>query len=635
MNPHSRTVIAAIFTLITFIYLCRLFYIQVITDRYKLSASNNVLRYITEYPARGLIYDRNGTLMVYNEAVYDLMVIPRQVKNIDTMEFCRLLDITAEEFVRRMQKASRYSRYKSSVFEKQMPAAQYALLQEKLYKFSGFFVQPRTLRKYPTSSAAHVLGYIGEVDEKIIATDPYYRMGDYIGISGIEKSYEEELRGKRGVRIVMVDVHNREVGSYENGKYDTAAVAGYDLTLTLDASLQAYAEQLMQNKAGGIVAIEPESGEILVMLSSPSYDPNLMVGRARNRNYSLLSTDPYKSLFNRAMMSYYPPGSTFKLISAASAVNEAIIHRQTVFPHLFVAGGKSVKCHPHPPVALEGAIQYSCNPYFCHVFRSFVDNRKFRSSEEGYRIWRDYMLSFGIGGKIGVDLPHELPGILPSADYYNKIYGKGRWKAFTIYSLGLGQGELGITPLQMANIIAIFANRGFYYTPHLVKAVAGKPNTGRNLNKKHYCKMDPRNFDVIIDGMQKVTEAGTGRIARFGDTVICGKTGTAQNPHGKDHSLFVAFAPRDNPRIAIAVMVENAGFGASWAAPIASLIMERFLTGTISRPELEQRIMEGDLLKDYPLPGTPPRNTPPPSDTGLRQTVAPVADAGNPSVNQD
>jgi penicillin-binding protein 2 len=635
MNPHARTVIAAIFTLIIFIYLVRLFYIQVITDRYKLSASNNVLRYITEYPARGLIYDRHGRLMVYNEAVYDLMVIPRQVKNIDTMEFCRLMEITPEEFVRRMQKAARYSRYKSSVFEKQMPAEQYARLQEKLYRFSGFFVQPRTLRRYPTRSAAHVLGYIGEVDEKIIASDPYYSMGDYIGISGIEKSYEKELRGKRGVRIVMVDVHNREVGSYENGKYDTAAIAGHDLTLTLDAGLQAYAEQLMQNKAGGIVAIEPQSGEILVMLSSPSYDPNLMVGKARNRNYSLLATDPYKSLFNRAMMSYYPPGSTFKLISAASAVNEAIIHRQTVYPHLFVAGGKSVKCHPHPPVALEGAIQYSCNPYFCHVFRSFVDNRKFVTSENGYRIWRDYLLSFGIGRKIGVDLPHELPGILPTPDYYNKFYGTGRWKATTIYSLGLGQGELGITPLQMANITAIFANRGFYYPPHLVKAIAGRPNTTRNLIEKHYCKVDPRSFDVIIDGMQKVTEAGTGRIARFADMMICGKTGTAQNPHGKDHSLFVAFAPCDNPRIAIAVMVENAGFGASWAAPIASLIMERYLTGSISRPELEKRILEGDLLKDYPLPGTPSRNTSNPSDTTRRQTVSPVAHAGNPSLQQD
>ncbi|MBL7928574.1 MAG: penicillin-binding protein 2 [Bacteroidia bacterium] len=634
MNPNSRIVIAGIFTVVLLIYLIRLFYVQVLNEQYKLSANNNVIRYVTDYPARGLIYDRKGELMVFNEAVYDLMVIPRQVKELDTTEFCRLADISKEEFIRRMQKAKKFSRFKSSIFEKQIPPEQYALLQEKLYKFNGFYVLPRTLRKYPTKSAAHALGYIGEVDEKLIAKDPYYQMGDYIGISGIEQSYEKELRGKRGVRIVMVDVHNREKGSFEDGKYDSVSVAGEDIMLTLDAKLQAYAETLMQNKAGGIAAIEPQTGEILAILSSPTYDPNIMVGKARNKNYALLSTDPYKSLFNRAMMAYYPPGSTFKLASALSAVNEHIVGPGTSYPHSFVVGSKSVKCHPHPPIALEGSIQYSCNPYFCNVFRSFVDNKKYGTSENGYRVWREYIMSFGVGKKIGVDMPHELPGLLPAPEFYDKIYGKGRWKASTIYSLGIGQGELGITPLQMANITAVIANRGYYYTPHIVKAISGKPNTTRNLSEKHSSKVAPESFTVVIDGMQKVVEAGTARVARFGNTVICGKTGTAQNPHGKDHSLFVGFAPRENPKIAVAVMVENSGFGATWAAPIASLMMELYLTDTITRPDLEKRIMEGDLLKDYPLPGTKIKIAPPAKrDSVWQETEQPVVLTENKKQN--
>lgn len=634
MNPNSRIVIAGIFTVVLLIYLIRLFYVQVLNEQYKLSANNNVIRYVTDYPARGLIYDRKGELMVFNEAVYDLMVIPRQVKELDTTEFCRLADISKEEFIRRMQKAKKFSRFKSSIFEKQIPPEQYALLQEKLYKFNGFYVLPRTLRKYPTKSAAHALGYIGEVDEKLIAKDPYYQMGDYIGISGIEQSYEKELRGKRGVRIVMVDVHNREKGSFEDGKYDSVSVAGEDIMLTLDAKLQAYAETLMQNKAGGIAAIEPQTGEILAILSSPTYDPNIMVGKARNKNYALLSTDPYKSLFNRAMMAYYPPGSTFKLASALSAVNEHIVGPGTTYPHSFVVGSKSVKCHPHPPIALEGSIQYSCNPYFCNVFRSFVDNKKYGTSENGYRVWREYIMSFGVGKKIGVDMPHELPGLLPAPEFYDKIYGKGRWKASTIYSLGIGQGELGITPLQMANITAVIANRGYYYTPHIVKAISGKPNTTRNLSEKHSSKVAPESFTVVIDGMQKVVEAGTARVARFGNTVICGKTGTAQNPHGKDHSLFVGFAPRENPKIAVAVMVENSGFGATWAAPIASLMMELYLTDTITRPDLEKRIMEGDLLKDYPLPGTKIKIAPPAKrDSVWQETEQPVVLTENKKQN--
>jgi len=597
-NPGSgqRLIFLSIITSVVFIFLIRLFYVQVVNESYSVSATNNVLRYITDYPARGMIYDRKGKIIAFNQAVYDLMVIPKQVKDIDTLEFCRLLDISVESFNEKLKKASSFSKMKASTFEKQISAESFATFQEKLYKFQGFFVQPRTLRKYPNNTAAHVLGYIGEVNDALISKNPYYRIGDYIGISGIEQSYEQELRGQRGVRIVMVDVFNREKGSYKNGIYDTIALAGQNLVATLDADLQAYGELLLQNKIGSVVAIEPQTGEILAMISSPSYDPNLLVGRVRSKNYGYLLKDPNKPLFNRAMQAYYPPGSTFKLTNALAAMQEGLLHANSTYPHSFVVGSKSIKCHPHPPIALEGAIQYSCNPYFCNTFRTFIDNRKYGTSENGYRLWREYQMSFGVGKKIGVDMPHELKGLIPSVEFYDKYYGKGRWKASTIYSLGIGQGELGINPMQMANIICIIANKGYYYTPHVIKQIGKYANTTRNLGEKHYSKVAAEHFTIIQDGMQRVVEAGTGRVARFDSLVICGKTGTAQNPHGKDHSLFVAFAPRVNPKIAIAVMVENAGFGAAWAAPIASLMMEKYFNDSVKRHDLEDRMLKGYLL---------------------------------------
>ena len=595
-SSGQRFVILSIFTAVILIFLLRLFYVQVVEDSYTVSANNNVLRYVVDYPARGMIYDRKGKILAYNQAVYDLMVIPRQVKDIDTMEFCSLLGISKASFIDKITKARQFSTYKSSIFEKQISGEMYATLQEKLYKFTGFYAQPRTLRKYPGNSAAHMLGYIGEVNDDLIKEHPYYRSGDYIGISGVEQSYETDLRGKRGIRVVMVDVFNREKGRFRNGEFDTLSVTGTNLVSSIDGELQAYGERLMQNKVGSIVAIEPGTGEILALISSPSYDPNLMVGRVRSGNYSNLLKDPVKPLFNRAMMAYYPPGSTFKLTSTLAALQEGIINENTSFPHSFVVGSKSVKCHNHPPIELRGAIQYSCNPYFCNTFRAFIDNRKYGKSELGYQTWRNYMESFGIGIKLGVDMPHELKGLLPSVNFYDKIYGSGHWKASTIYSLGIGQGELGITPLQMANIICIIANRGYYYTPHVIKQIGNHANDSRNLQQKHLVNISQHNFDIVQDGMQKVVEAGTARIAKFDTTIICGKTGTAQNPHGKDHSLFVAFAPRYNPKIAIAIMVENAGFGATWAAPIASLMMEKYLRDTLSRPALEERMLKGVLL---------------------------------------
>lgn len=592
----QRLVVAGIFTAVILIFLTRLFYVQVLEDSYTVSANNNVLRYMIDYPARGMIYDRKGKILAFNQAVYDLMVIPRQVKDLDTNEFCSLLGIPKEDFIIKMGKARVFSRVKSSIFEKQISAENYATFQEKLYKFHGFYVQPRTLRKYPNNTAAHVLGYIGEVNDDLIAKNPYYRQGDYIGISGVEQSYEGELRGRRGVRIVMVDVFNREKGSYKNGEYDTVAVAGANLVSSLDADLQTYGEQLLANKVGSLVAIEPRTGEILAMISSPSYDPNLLVGRVRSKNYGALLNDPLKPLFNRAMQAYYPPGSTFKLTNALASLQEGIITPNTSYPHSFSVGSHTVHCHSHPPIALEGAIQYSCNPYFCNTFRLFIDNKKFADSETGYNTWRNYQLSFGIGNKIGVDMPHELKGLIPTTAFYDKVYGRHHWKASTIYSLGIGQGELGITPMQMANIICIIANKGYYYTPHIIKKIAGKANNSRSLDERHYTKISPENFEIIHNGMQKVVEAGTARIAKFRDVIVCGKTGTAQNPHGKDHSLFVGFAPRENPRIAIAVMVENAGFGATWAAPIASLMMEKYMYDSISRPDLEERMKNGVLI---------------------------------------
>lgn len=591
----QRWVILGIFTLVALVFLARLFYIQVMQDTYKLSASSNVLRNVIDYPSRGLIFDRKGKILVYNEAVYDLMVTPREVKNIDTLALCSLIGITTKDFVKKFQKARQYSSYKSSVFEKQLSAETYAALQEKLYKFHGFYVQPRSIRKYPYRSAAHLLGYLGEVDEKLVEKNPYYLMGDYIGISGIEQSYEKELRGKRGVRYVLVDVFNREKGRFEDGKYDTLAVAGESLTLSLDDKLQQYAELLLQNKTGSAVAIDPSTGEILAMVNNPTYDPNLLVGRIRSRNYGNLLMNPSKPLFNRAMMAYYPPGSTFKIINSLIGLQEQTITEQTLFGCAggYRVGNIFVHCHPHAsPVEIRNAIAVSCNSYYCQTFRSVIDNKKYGKTELAFDKWRNYVLSFGVGKKIHVDMPHELKGNVPSVEYYDKFFGKNRWKSSTIISLAIGQGELGITPLQMANVSCIVANRGFYYVPHVVKNIGTRHYLPEEFRKRNFTDVDQHYFDIIQDGMQKVFDAGTARSSQIKGLVMCGKTGTAQNPHGENHSVFFCFAPRDNPKIAVAVLVENAGQGSRFAAPIASLMVEKYLRDSISRPDLEKRMME-------------------------------------------
>jgi penicillin-binding protein 2 len=602
MNALSgrRYVISAIFIVVGIIYLMRLFYIQVLNDSYKMSANNNVLRYMTEYPARGLVYDREGVLLVYNEAAYDLMVTPRQVKQIDTIDFCETVGITKVQFIKKMKQVKAYSPYKESIFEKQLSKETYAALQEKLYKFKGFFVQARTLRKYPQEIAAHTLGYVGEVSEKITKKNPYYKSGDYIGVSGIEKSYEEELRGKKGLKIMMVDVFNRPKGRFKDGMYDTTAISGQNLISSLSARLQKYGEQLLQNKSGAIVAIDPSTGEILACISGPSYNPNLLVGRERTKNYGKLFMDKSLPLFNRALMAYYPPGSTFKLLNGLIGEQEQVTFRETRYPcnrGYPVMGGKP-KCHPHPsPMDLPGAVSTSCNSYFCYVFRSIIDNRKkYPNVVVGYNAWRDYVLSFGVGVKIHTDLPQELPGNVPTQKYYDKYFGKNGWKSSTIVSLSIGQGELGVTPLQMANIICSIANKGYYYTPHIVKGIGDKKKPRDEYKIKHYTKVEPQYFEPIIDGMQGAVDHGTSTSAKLKDIIVCGKTGTAQNPHGKDHSVFVAFAPRDNPKIAVAVLVENGGWGATWAVPIGGLMIEKYLRDSISKPDMEKRMLEGIVL---------------------------------------
>ncbi len=596
-----KYIIIGFFLLIGAVILIRLFYVQILVDKYVLSANNNVLRYVTQYPARGLVFDRFGKLLVYNEAAYDLMVIPKQVKNPDTASLCRLIGIDREEFVTRLKKARNFSPYRPSIFEAQITRDSYGFLEEKLFLFPGFYVQPRTLRKYTYPVAAHTFGYIGEANPEVIEKNPYYRSGDYIGINGIEKSYEEVLRGRKGMKIRVFDVLNRDKGSFRDGRYDTASVAGTDLYSSLDAELQQYGEMLMANKKGSIVAIEPATGEILCMVTSPSYDPNLLAGNIRKKNYQRLAADTvYVPLFNRALMAMYPPGSTFKLVDALVGQQEGVLFPDTRYgcPGGFPLGnGKKVGCHPHPgPVDLLGAIQISCNTYFCRVFKSIIDKKSWPSTRKAYENWRKEVMSFGLGKKLGIDVPGELNGNIPSPNYYDRYHGMNRWRSTTIISLGIGQGEIGITPVQLANLAALISNRGWYRTPHVIRAIGDKDSLIRAFQTKHTTLVDPRYFDIVIRGMADVVTGGTGTIAKLDSITVAGKTGTAQNPHGKNHSLFISFAPVETPRIAVSVVVENSGYGATWAAPIASLMIEKYLNRTVKRKDMEDRMINGNLI---------------------------------------
>lgn len=594
---QRQYIIIAIMVTVVVIYVSKLFYIQVLSDKYRLLAESNVRRSLVQYPPRGVIYDRHGAKLVTNEPAYDLMVIPRQVKDPDTLELCRLLELEVKQFRHRLQKARHYSPYKASIFLEQISKESYGYLQEKLYRFPGFFVQPRTLRKYPYPVAASILGYVGEVSQAEIDKNDYYKSGDYIGKSGIEKSYEEELRGVKGMRIVMVDVFNREKGRFEEGRYDVPQVQGEDLITTLDLDLQMYAEKLMQGKRGSVVAIEPSTGEILTMVTAPGYDPNLLIGRQRAKNFSMLSEDPQKPLFNRALQAQYPPGSTFKLVVGLVGLQEGVLSVNTRYG-CNGKGSSPIACsHSHAsPLDLLGAIEQSCNPYFWNVFRTSIDRFGYTNTRKGYNEWRRIVTSFGFASPVSPDLLNQAKGNIPKDSYYDKYFGENGWRSLTIRSLSIGQGEILVTPLQLANLAAIIANRGFYIPPHIVKRAGNRQLTF----EKKTTEVDRRHFDPIVEGMNHVFEAshGTARWYKIDSISSCGKTGTVQNPHGKDHAMFIAFAPKDNPKIAICVVVENAGFGATWAVPIASLLMEKFITGKVKRPEVEENMTKANLIEE-------------------------------------
>lgn len=601
---NRQFIIGGFFVLIGVVFIIRLFSIQVLDDSYKTSSENNVLRKQTDYPGRGLIYDRNGELLVYNEAAYDLMVTPREVSSLDTGLLCHILAIDTLNLLERLNKAKRYSHYKSSIFMKQVSVETYAQLQENMYLFPGFYVQSRTLRKYPQSIASHLLGYVGEVGTRTIKKDPYYKEGDYIGISGIEKAYEQQLRGEKGLLLLLKDVHNNVKGSFQDGKFDKEAIPGKNITTTIDARLQAYGEQLMKGKRGSIVAIEPATGEILSLVSAPSYDPNMLVGRKRSPNYQLLNSDSLnKPLFNRAALAQYPPGSTFKLLNALIGLQEKTLYvgskYKCVGGYHYGEDNRKMGCHEHrSPLNLTEAIATSCNAYFCNVYRNTID--KYPNTYTGYDRWREQIMSFGLGDWMNNDLPTGQKGFVPTSDYYDRMYGRKRWKALTNLSLSIGQDALLTTPIQMANMTAAIANRGYYYTPHVVKAIEGDSIDIRFRKPKH-TSVDSIHFETVIRGMQEVvedTELGTSNAARLDSIIVCGKTGTAQNPHGEDHSIFIAFAPKNNPKIALAVYVENGGWGSTWAVPIGSLMIEEYLTDSVQRTELESFILEGEI--DYP-----------------------------------
>jgi penicillin-binding protein 2 len=598
-----RYVIAGIFITIIFILAAKLFYIQLMDDHYRIYATKNVLRAIKQYPARGPIYDRNNKVLVQNEAFYDVMVIPRQVKPFDTLEFCKLLNISKAEFDLRFEKAIKYSPSLSSIFEKQLTAATFASLQERLSEFPGFFSTTRYLRTYPDSVAAQFLGYIGEVtDRDIKRSGGHYQPGDYIGVTGVEKAYEDVLRGQVGVKNMVVDSHNVPKGSYENGAFDTAARAGERLTSSLDLRIQKLGEKLMHNKVGSIVAIDPSTGEILCFVSSPTYDPNLMVGRDRGNNAAKMYQDPYNPFLIRPIQAYYPPGSSFKPLAALIALQEGIITPQTSFDctGTYWAGNHPVHCEfPHGVTNLSHGIAMSCNTYFSNVFTEVMDHNGVRNLHQTYTDWKADVNKFGFGVKLNVDLPNEKRGFVPTASYYDNKFKNPNWRPSSIISLAIGQGELEATPLQLANIECTIANHGFYYEPHLIRAIGDKQISKTEYLKRNYVGIDPQYFEPVIDGMQEVVESGTAASSKIPGIIMCGKTGTAQNPHGKNHSIFVAFAPRINPKIAIAVVVENSGQGAWWAAPIASYIVEKYLTDTIKRPVGEfNRIMNANLLPD-------------------------------------
>lgn len=600
-NYRRRYVISGIAIVVVLVYIIRLFHLQIVDQSTKDQADNNALVKQTIYPSRGLIFDRNGQLLVFNQPIYEVTLVMREMgKDWDTVAFCQSLSISRPDFEQRIaeikdkRKNRGYSRWTPQVFMSQLKKEDVATLQESLFLFPGVQIQKRTLRDYTYKAAAHVLGSVGEVNQNDLDRDSYYARGDYSGRDGLERTYEAQLRGKKGVEVLMRDVRGRIQGSYQDGEFDITAQAGTDLHTTLDIRLQLLAEELLSGKIGSAVAIEPKTGEILALASNPGWNPKVLVGKERSKNYNTLLHDPTKPLMNRATQAMYPPGSTFKTIQALICLEQGAITPNTLYP-CSGPGSTPIKCTHHhgSPVALDKAIEQSCNPYFWCAFRDLLQKDGYGKENEDFRhryeLWRDAVMSFGMGQKFtDTDLSEQSSGSIPSTRLFDKLYGKTGWKAITIRSLSIGQGEIVVTPLQLANQAAAIANEGYYITPHLNK-------NDSMLTHRHLLDIRPQYFQIVKDGMHRVMQFGTGRWYPIEGIETAGKTGTAQNPHGKDHAIFIGFAPVEDPQIAVAVVVENAGFGATWACPVASLMMEQYLTGEIKRVALKEKIAKAVL----------------------------------------
>ena len=592
---NRKYVLGGIAVCIVVVYLVRLFTLQLMSDDFKRNADSNAFLKRIQFPARGAMRDRTGKLLVYNQPAYDIMVVMSEMGGVDTLDLCQSLGITRETFDHRMEEIKDrnrnpgYSSYTQQLFMNQLSAEEFSTFQEKLFRFPGFYVQKRSIRQYAYPNAAHVLGDVGEVGPADIEADDYYQSGDYIGKLGVERSYERQLRGEKGVEILLRDARGRIKGNYQNGKFDRDPVPGKNLTLSIDLELQQLGERLMQGKLGSIVAIEPSTGEVLCMVSAPNYDPRIMVGRQRGRNNRLLTLDPLKPLLNRAIMGTYPPGSTFKTSQALTFLEEGIITPKTTYPCSggFRFGHLKVGCHGHAsPIPLIPTIATSCNGYFCWGLYYMLGNRKkYETVQEAMTTWKDYMVSMGFGYPLGIDLPGEKRGLIPNADYYDKHLGKS-WNGLSVISIAIGQGEVTLTPLQIANLGATIANRGYYITPHVVKEVQGEP-LDTLYTKRHYTRVSRQNYETVVAGMRQAVLGGTCRAANNGWYEVCGKTGTAQN-RGHDHSVFMGFAPKDDPKIAVAVYVENGGWGATYGVPFGALIMEKYINGKLS-PESEAK----------------------------------------------
>ena len=607
-----KLLLAGLTLIIGILFVSRLFQLQVVNTTYQRLSDNNAILEISDYPERGFIYDRNGKLLVANQAAYDIMIIPENVIPFDTLSFCELTGVSKERLIKSLKKARRYSKRLPSVIVNQISKETYATLQEQMWKYEGFFIQKKSLRDYRIGFGANVLGYVSEVNNNDLKYDDYYQQGELIGRQGIEKSYEIELRGEKGKRFLQKDRFNRIIGEYKNKSFDVEPKVAKDINLTLDALLQEYGEYLMQNKRGGIVAIEPSTGEILALVSAPSYDPNLLVGRNRSKNYRKLAQDTLaKPLFDRGLQALYPPGSPFKTLNALIALQEGVITPETQFKcnkgH-FYARGAFMECHCRRGSRndlLKGIYQ-SCNTYFANTYKKIIN--KYDTPDKGVNQWNSHLKSFGLGNYLGYDLSVGKRGFIPNAAYYNSWYKKGGWKAPTIISNAIGQGEVLTTPIQLANFTAAIANRGYYYTPHFLRSVSGDSIQQKFLRKN--TSIDPEHFEVVIDGMHKVVEKGTARIARIKGIEVCGKTGTAENftkidgvrTQLTDHSIFIAFAPKEDPKIAIAVFIENGYWGGRWAAPIASLMLEQYINKEVKRSWLEKKMVEGSLATEYEKP---------------------------------